>query len=408
MATTTTPRAAGWAPEFAAELPAQDANDAGDPGDPGRSGKGFEDLLTVADVDELIARRGIRAPFLRMARHGQLLPLARYAGSGGAGATVGDQALDERVLAAYADGATLVLQGLHRLWPPLGDFARGLAAELGHPVGVNAYLTPPESQGFATHYDTHDVFVLQVAGTKRWQVHPPVLIDPLAGQPWEGRTEEISVTAESPAALDAVLEPGDALYLPRGWLHSAQARDELSLHLTVGVFTLTRYALLEALLGLAAEQPELRRGLPLGIDAADPASLGPELDETLRAVTDWLTDVDPEAVADRLRKRVWGATRPAPIRPLAQAETARTLSPASTVTARDPRRWRLRPDGDDHVVLEIFDRTVRFPGYCGPALRALLSGQPWRVGELPGLDPGDRLVLARRLLREAVVVPVDP
>ncbi|MGH3647416.1 MAG: cupin domain-containing protein, partial [Micromonosporaceae bacterium] len=378
-------------------------------GDPGReSSKSFDDLLTVAAVDELISRRGLRTPFLRMARDGQLLPPARYAGPGGAGATVPDQALDERVLTAYAGGATLVLQGLHRLWPPLIEFARQLTGELGHPVGVNAYLAPPDSRGFATHYDTHDVFVLQIAGTKRWRVHPPVLVDPLAGQPWEGRTEEVAATARGPATLDAVLEPGDALYLPRGWLHSAQARDALSLHLTVGVFTLTRYALVEALLGLAAEQPQLRRGLPLGIDASDPDQLGPELDETLHTVTEWLGSVDPSVVAERLRQRVWRASRPEPLAPLAQAEAARTLSHDTRLRARDPYRWRLEAGGADQAVLEVFDRTVRIPAYCEPAVRALLSGQVRRVGELPGLAPDDQLVLARRLLLEAVVVPVDP
>jgi hypothetical protein len=36
----------------------------------------------------------------------------------------------------------------------------------------------------------------------------------------------------------------------------------------------------------------------------------------------------------------------------------------------------------------------------------LLSGDPVRVGDLPGLDgDGSRLVLVRRLLREAVLIP---
>jgi hypothetical protein len=46
-------------------------------------------------------------------------------------------------------GSTLVLQGLHRTWPPLVDFATDLASELGHPVQVNAYITPAENRGFA-------------------------------------------------------------------------------------------------------------------------------------------------------------------------------------------------------------------------------------------------------------------
>jgi bifunctional lysine-specific demethylase and histidyl-hydroxylase NO66 len=367
---------------------------------------GFHDLLSPADADELLSRRGLRTPFLRVAKDGQVLPAARFTGGGGAGAEVGDQVLDERVLALYADGATLVLQGLHRIWPPLVDFARELGGQLGHPLQVNAYLTPAASQGFATHYDTHDVFVLQVDGRKRWRIHEPVLRDPLERQPWGGRADEVSAVADGAPALDEVLEPGDALYLPRGWLHSAAAQDEASLHLTVGIKALTRYALVEALLDLAAEDPRLRATLPYGLDLADPEQVEPELTETVEALRDWLAGAAPGPVAGKLRARAWPAARPAPIRPLAQAEAIARLGPDDHVTTRPGLRWRLTPDGADRIALHAFDRTVTMPAGCAPAMRALLEGGVTRVGDLPGLDTDDdRLVLARRLLREAVLVP---
>ncbi|MEU1888782.1 cupin domain-containing protein [Micromonospora sp. WMMD987] len=368
---------------------------------------GFTDLLSPEDADELLSRRGLRTPFLRVAKDGQLVPAARFTGGGGAGAEIGDQVRDERILELYASGATLVLQGLHRLWPALIDFARDLGTALTQPLQVNAYLTPPGSQGFATHYDTHDVFVLQVDGRKHWRIHPPVLTDPLERQPWGGRADEVSATADGPAALDVVLEPGDALYLPRGWLHSAQAQESRSLHLTVGVRALTRYALVEELLALAAEDPRLRAGLPFGTDVADPDAIEPELAETVEALRDWLLGADPVAVAARLRDRAWPAARPAPIRPLAQAAALDTLAADSRIAPRDGLRWQLTATADGRVALRLTDRTVTLPAQCAPALRALLGSTGVRVGDLPGLDDdADRLVLARRLLREAVAVPV--
>ncbi|TDC28878.1 cupin [Micromonospora sp. 15K316] len=367
---------------------------------------GFTDLFSPADADELLSRRGLRTPFLRIARDGELVPPGRWTGGGGAGAEIGDQVLDERVLEQYAAGATLVLQGLHRTWPPLIDFARDLSLALGQPLQVNAYLTPAGNQGFATHYDTHDVFVLQVDGRKHWRIHPPVLPDPLEKQPWGGRADEVAATAQGPAALDVVLAPGDALYLPRGWLHSAQAQESSSLHLTVGVRALTRYALVEELLALAVEDRRLRAGLPLGTDVCDPDSIEPELTETVEALRDWLLRVDPTALADRLRRRAWPAARPAPIRPLAQAAALDALDVESRLTLRPGLRWQLVAEAPDRVALRLFDRTVTLPAQCEPAVRALLTGAVGRVGDLPGLpDDADRLVLARRLLREAVVVP---
>jgi ribosomal protein L16 Arg81 hydroxylase len=373
---------------------------------------GFTDLLSPADADELLSRRGLRTPFLRVAKDGQVLPTARYTGGGGAGAEITDQVLDERVLELYADGATLVLQGLHRSWPPLIDFSRQLGAALGQPLQVNAYLTPAGSQGFATHYDTHDVFVLQVDGCKHWRIHPPVLPDPLERQPWGGRADEVSAVADGPPAFDLVLAPGDALYLPRGWLHSAQAQGDSSLHLTVGIRALTRYALVEALLGLAAEDQRLRASLPYGIDVADPDEVEPELTETVEALREWLAHADPVTVAARLRERAWPAARPAPIRPLAQAAALAELNADTRIAPRDGLRWHLAPegpaevDGAGRISLRLFDRTITFPGQCAPALRALLTGTVSRVGDLPGLDAdADRILLARRLLGEAVAVP---
>jgi ribosomal protein L16 Arg81 hydroxylase len=370
---------------------------------------GFADLLSVDDVDELLSRRGLRTPFLRLANRGAVVPAGSYTGPGGAGAEIADQVLDEKVLEQYAGGATVVLQGLHRLWPPLIDFAGQLARDLAAPVQVNAYLTPPDSQGFATHYDTHDVFVLQVEGRKRWRVHRPVLADPLPIQAWDGRADEVGAVADGPPELDVVLEPGDALYLPRGWLHSAQALGERTLHLTCGIRALTRYDLVEALLGLAVDDRALRKGFPLGLDVTDSDQLAPELAQTAAALRDWLAGADPAAVADRLRHRAWSGTRPAPIRPLAQAAALTSLDAETMIEARRGLRWRLTPDGDDRIRLRLLDRTVSFPAFCTDALRALLTGDgPIRVGDLPGLDDDhDRVVLVRRLLREAVAVPPD-
>ena len=156
---------------------------------------GFDDLFSLAAVDELLSRRGLRTPFIRLAKNGVVAPAGRYTRSGGTGAQVADQVADDRVLELFLDGHTVVLQGLHRLWPPLIEFAGALTTDLGHPVQVNAYITPASSQGFSAHYDVHDVFVLQVAGEKRWRISEPVHPAPLRDQPWTDRRAEVAARA---------------------------------------------------------------------------------------------------------------------------------------------------------------------------------------------------------------------
>ncbi|MGY1699728.1 cupin domain-containing protein [Geodermatophilus sp. SYSU D00766] len=315
------------------------------------------------------------------------------------------------MLRLFADGSTVVLQGLHRLWPPLIEFADQLAADLGHPTQVNAYVTPPSSRGFSPHYDVHDVFVLQVAGEKHWTIHEPVLPEPLRSQPWNDRAAEVAAAAEREPVIDAVLRPGDALYLPRGYLHSAVALGQTSAHLTVGVHSVTRWSAVEAALDLvrvlAADDPELRRALPLGVDLADPAALRDDVAAVVGALQGWLGRVDPDRVADRVRGRTWAQVRPEPVAPLAQATAAAALTPDTVLRLRRRLRVSLRDAGGDRVTLIGGRRTHEFPAATRPALAALLAAGELKVADLAGLEPADRLTLARRLVTESIAVVAD-
>ena len=371
----------------------------------------FRDLLDLDAVDELLSRRGLRTPFLRVAKDGTVVGSAAFTGPGGVGAEIGDQVLDDKVAALFADGATVVLQALHRTWPPVIDFATALGAELGHPVQANAYVTPPASRGFSAHYDVHDVFVLQLAGRKHWTVHAPVHPHPLRDQPWNDHAEAVAARArDDPPAIDTVLGPGDAMYLPRGWLHAATALGEVSAHLTVGVHVVTRYALVEALTALVAQDPDLRASLPLGIDAADPVALAPHLTALRAALAAALDRASAEDVARRVRTRVWSGARPEPVRPVAGTAFAQGLAVGDTVRLRRGLRFRLVEADREHVVLELPGRQLTLPAETAAALRLLLGGAPCSVGRLPGMDAADQLVLVRRLLREGILVPApgDP
>ncbi len=367
---------------------------------------GYGDLFSQEAADELLSRRGLRTPFIRVAKDGTVVAASRYTRPGGVGAMVGDQVADDRILELFLDGHTVVLQGLHRLWPPIIDFAGALTTDLGHPVQVNAYITPPSSTGFSAHYDVHDVFVLQIAGEKRWRIHEPVLVDPLRNQPWEDHAAAVSGRACEQPLIDEVLRPGDALYLPRGYLHAAEALGEMSIHLTVGVHPVTRHAVLEALTALVGDEPSLRSSLPLGVDVSDPAQIEADVTATAEALIGRLRTVTAAQVADRLAAGVVPGNRAAPIFPLRQADQVSRLDADTVLEVRPQMRHAMRYD-EHHVVLTLPDRRLELPLATGKAVKALLDGAQMCVRELPGLDGADALVLARRLVREAVAVVVD-
>lgn len=366
----------------------------------------FSDLMSPSAVDELISERGVRAPFIRMAKSGDVLARGCYTGPGGFGAEMPDQVDSAKVLAEFTSGATIVLQGLHRLWPPLIDFVRSMVDDLGHPVQANSYVTPPGSCGFDPHYDVHDVFILQASGEKHWTVHAPVHPHPLPSQPWTEHRDAIAARIDDDPVIDTVLSAGDALYLPRGWVHSARSAETTSIHLTIGVSALTHLDVVRAVVDTLAADSDFRKPLPMSIDATN----GDEMAATTSKIMAQLVDAVRDRAADLsvssaalLSDRFASNTRPVPVKVLATHQAAESAGALSV-------RWRRGLVGTpriagDRVVLRLPDRTITFPDSCAPALEALHGGLVADADSLPGLDRADSMVLIRRLLREAVVTP---
>jgi hypothetical protein len=285
-----------------------------------------------------------------------------------------------RVLTEFADGATLVLQGLHHTWPALAAFSRGLEARLGHPVQTNAYYTPRDSQGLPVHHDTHDVFVLQVAGEKRWLVYEPALELPLRNQRY---TADLGEPGET--CLELTLRAGDTLYLPRGWLHQALTSDTDSLHLTVGINAYTWLDAVRAALDECAADVEFRRAVP--DDGRQTADLLERLASRL----------DPDDVSDRRRRRFVAGRRPILDGQLDELRGLSSIEPETPLERRPTVIAEL-----DGTTLSFEGKHIAFPEHVRDDLEHIVAAEgSFHAADLPGeLDEEGRLVLVRRLIRE--------
>lgn len=371
----------------------------------------FDDLFSPDAVDELLTGRGLRTPFLRMAQAGRTLAEREFTTGGGVGAGIADQLDGDAIRRRFADGATIVLQGLHRTLPPLETLAASLAAELGHPVQVNAYVTPPGNQGFAAHYDVHDVFVLQIHGAKAWRVHDPVWPDPLRDQPWEDRRGLVVEAAHAEPVLEAELRPGDLLYLPRGFLHSATASDGVSIHLTIGIHTWTRNHLVEAMLDhlrrTLAEDPALRGSLPVGVDVADPMHLAADADAVRAALVHAVRSVSDESLAQSLCARARAGQRPIAVPVLAQIAAAERLEAGDFIALRPHVMASLETDDTDRIVVRSRAGRSPVPPAAGVALRRLLDGERVQVADLLPGDAEAARILGRRLMVDGIALVGD-
>jgi lysine-specific demethylase/histidyl-hydroxylase NO66 len=169
----------------------------------------------------------------------------------------------------YEEGCSIRLLNPQTFIPAVYKMSSKLQEYFHCMVGTNAYLTPANSQGFAPHYDDIEAFVLQLEGQKRWRVY-----EPRDSSEYLVResSENFQQDEIGEPILDVVVEAGDLLYFPRGFIHQALTVDDKhSLHLTVSVYQKTSYAdLLEFLIPAALKEAiksdvRFREGLPLNL-----------------------------------------------------------------------------------------------------------------------------------------------
>jgi len=347
---------------------------------------GFEDLLSLDDVDRFLTTTALRTPFFRLVKAGEKIPESSYTRSGRAGSRdVAGIANPARVAALFEGGATIVLQGVHRWAEPVARFCRDLELELGHPCQVNAYVTPPGAQGLDLHVDAHDVFVLQAFGRKRWEVH---------AAPREAERDP----------LDVEVAGGDTIYLPAGTPHAARAQDVLSGHLTVGIHV-TPWR--EVLAGAVADATAaIDDPVPAGW-TEDPDALADELRARLAALASSLGDVDARRVIGERRERFLSSRAQLARGSIAERSAPIDVDDDTVVARRLGAIVELSPRPDRLVVL-LGDRRLEMPSSLEDAMRRIAElgdDDTMGVHELASflMAPASRRVLVRRLIREGLL-----
>lgn len=131
-------------------------------------------------------------------------------------------------------GTSLCLASIDHHVPRVKELALACKREMSYAARVffNCYYSPP-GHGFNMHFDSMDVFIIQLEGEKRWKYgRTPSCVCPPLNMLAEdtARFDEAypKVTYAKPEASElseTVLTPGDVLYLPPGTWHEARAVD---------------------------------------------------------------------------------------------------------------------------------------------------------------------------------------
>ena len=352
----------------------------------------FGSLTSLEEIDRVLTTQDLRYPNITLKNADGSVSAEDY--------TVEGDCLDvAKAYQLFEKGSTIVLAFLDAVIPALGAFCRNLEREFSFPCQANLYLTPPGAKGARYHYDTHDVFVLQVTNSKRWTTYGTPLELPLRAQDFDS-----SIHDRGEPTMQFELEAGDVAYVPRGLVHDARSGDEISLHITAGILSYTWADLLmewtaEASLNDAA----FRRSLPPGFarqdfDRAEAREIFGKLVERLRA----RTNVEP--ILDRFVDQFIASRAPLLEGQMAQLAGLGGLNIDSVAGARQDSMAFVRTGGET-VTVDCHGRTITFPRHAAEAIRYALNHSRFLVRELPGgLDDAGKLTLLRRLVREGLVM----
>lgn len=355
----------------------------------------YEGLLSLRDVDRILSASSIRPPEIRVLREGRDIPLGSHGGEGMAGPA----RMLESLYMEYRGGATIVLQFLHERWEPLARLCRTLAGEFSAAFQTNVYLTPAAEKGLGTHYDTHDVFVLQTEGSKHWRIYEPSPISlPLGGQAFDRDT-----MTPGRLVMEFDLLPGDFVYIPRGWMHDAVSRDSSSLHLTIGANTITwASVILRAVESVIESDSRFRESLPPGFALQKRARQAAEtkLSNLLAGI---VQQIEPASCISAAVDEAWAAEPPVLTGHLIDLDRLSRVTLQMRVRRRPHVRLALGVNGSA-ASLYFHGKTIQLPPHTEADLRFICASDEFSAGDLPGgLDDDGKLTLVTSLIREGLL-----
>ncbi|MFF7967032.1 cupin domain-containing protein [Streptomyces sp. NPDC007903] len=357
------------------------------------------DLVSVRQLDDIVALETVSPAYLRIAKDGRGVPGKAYTRTvTDRGAALTEAVVAEQVYELFRSGGTVTWNALNHFLPAARHLADLFAQTFACPCEVVAFLTPAGKDGYAPHHDPVDVYVIQIEGTKDWRIW-----EPPAGR----RADKASHRPEDlgPPAIETTLRAGDVLYLPYGTPHAAAAKDQVSLHLSVTVEPRRWRDLLAETVQHLLKDPDFD-GFPHLADPAHPATAA-----TLKALSarlaGLLSGADAAAETDRLRetgRARAGAGRPREFERLASADV---LAPAALLR-RSPVPLEIGPSDGAKSALLVNGHRLNVPDAVADALRGLQDGRAVAAARFfPGVDEARSVHVAQGLTRLGVLETAD-
>jgi len=349
----------------------------------------FDDILTIKDVDELLSKHPVPAARVNLGRDAVGIPPATYTSYGDQGD--GTFIKPAEVLRLHKQGNTIILRTMHLFMHELGRLCQAAEAFFHCRAQANIYITPADTQSSFPHWDAHDIFVIQVAGTKCWHLHSSPLEQPLYTYQFNRDRHEIG-----PQIGEFTLSAGDIAYVPRGMAHNPLAT-EYSVHVALGVLVKTWADVFASMFeSKTLSDPDCRAILPVlhGQSSFDLDKCAAEFPALAQK---FLDPASMRAAILRLSEELLGSIRSDTLHMLTQFALGCSVTLSSVVELPAPGRALIEPRGDS--VRVIFNGVeLHVEAGLVPALELIREKRRMPVSEIPGESDVHRVALAQKLV----------
>ncbi len=352
----------------------------------------YEDLITIDQLDDFLSLQNLKPEGLRLAKNGEQIPEKEWTKTytildGVKNITVAP----ELVLRHYNDGATIIISFADMMIPALGRINKCIEHELGIKSQANVYITPPNAQGFSKHYDTHDIFLLQIKGPKTWRMY----------HSGEELPTSVNSFKKEPKLLEEInIETGDLLYMPRGVVHEAFSSDVATIHVNFSIKPRYGFHLIEELAKLAEENDTFfRKTIPNRYTSTN------KREEYIKLFNEHLTNLINQFPTESLlqtQQNLFIEKQALDLKGrLSNIIEAERLTLTTQVARYSGVEYQVTKD-ENGIVINFGNQKISIPKLIDP--NVFLQDEPFLIKEIKGLvTESQKLSLAKTLIQSGYI-----
>lgn len=362
----------------------------------------FDNLLNEADINEFLSRKDIYYPFIRVVKNGQVLPKSEYLKQP---IETGFDIVDvDKVFGIYNSGGTIIIQKGQLSISKLSEFCNEVENETNFSLNANLYVTQKNTQGFEPHYDTHDIFILQIAGKKSWRLYDSFFNLPLSSQSISKADSDRYLTTTPDSEIE--LLPGDLIYIPRGFVHDTFTTDSTSIHITLGVFPHTRIDLLKKMFEATEMKEEFRKFLPTKFSSSEERNYFIENFKTIfkKFIDDFSLEEMLQTFEDNFLAERFANTQ----NRFSNSKLIDSISLETIIAVTKNISFKLSALPNDKISLKFYDKEIKFPKFIEEPLRSIIKAEKIEIKNIAGsIDDKSKIILTKKLLTEGFLSIVN-